>query len=334
MYSIYNTTLSSEAKAACVQFVTNRKDYKTLEDVQDWFNQYVAYQLIYRASGWGDIYNILTTYNDVYLLDLNNYTKLSETKNIDKALIGRLFTKRKDVSDAFEEAYAAKDKTKSTGNSGKSSSGGGVSGGGRTGKIDDFVTNTGASTPNPTNVFLDLESVPWAIESINGLFEMNIIHGKQEKGFAPNDMITREEFVKMLILAFDLYKPDSSVDFEDVIVDKWYYHYIGSGVNAGITNGVSNNLFGIGSPVTRQDMSVMLYNALRARALVKEVKSDSSGFEDFTEIAPYAHEAVLHLVNTGVINGISESLFAPTQNATRAQAAKVLYTALVKEGIR
>lgn len=51
-------------------------------------------------------------------------------------------------------------------------------------------------------------------------------------------------------------------------------------------------------------------------------------FADDASIADYAKEAVSTLQAAGIINGVSDTEFAPVSNATRAQAAQILYSFL------
>ena len=48
-------------------------------------------------------------------------------------------------------------------------------------------------------------------------------------------------------------------------------------------------------------------------------------FKDSDLIADYAIDAVTTLYEMGIVHGISETEFDPLGNATRAQAAKVVY---------
>jgi len=52
---------------------------------------------------------------------------------------------------------------------------------------------------------------------------------------------------------------------------------------------------------------------------------DLRKFKDFEEIAPWAREAVALCLREKIMSGVSEGKFAPLENATRAQAAMVLY---------
>ena len=85
-------------------------------------------------------------------------------------------------------------------------------------------------------------------------------------------------------------------------------------------------MFGTGNYITRQDMVVMIYNALKYRNV--DMKTDGFKFDDDGQIADYAKDAVAALHNMGAINGVTDTTFEPTGLATRAQAAKIIYSVL------
>ena len=51
-------------------------------------------------------------------------------------------------------------------------------------------------------------------------------------------------------------------------------------------------------------------------------------FADYDNIADYAKDSVKFLSEAGVINGFEDNTFKPQGVATRAQAAKIIYTIL------
>lgn len=84
-------------------------------------------------------------------------------------------------------------------------------------------------------------------------------------------------------------------------------------------------MFGSSDNITRQDMAVIIYRAAQATGVELDETNEGKTFDDDMSVAAYAKEAVDMLVRAGVINGISETEFAPLANATRAQAAKMTY---------
>ena len=220
----------------------------------------------------------------------------------------------------------------------KSSTGNGTGG---TSGSSSHITGVGvitkpSATPVPTvaptqapakQEFTDLGSVEWAKEAINALSERSVVNGKTATEFAPNDDITRAEFAKILINAFGLVTPNSTVTALSDVTDSsaWYYEAIASAYNKGIITGYSDGSFGINDKVTREDMAVMVYRAAQYAKVNINVMKPETNFADANEISDYAVEAVNALQRAGVINGVSDTEFAPKATATRAQAAKMVY---------
>ena len=137
--------------------------------------------------------------------------------------------------------------------------------------------------------------------------------------------MTREEFVKVLVLATGVYDSGAQCSFDDVAEDGWYYPYIASAVKAGLVNGVSKDRFGVGSVITRQDMAVMICRGANMMGISFANSDASVAFTDADSISDYAMASVTALCNAGIIDGMGDGSFAPTGSLTRAQAAKVTY---------
>lgn len=176
--------------------------------------------------------------------------------------------------------------------------------------------------------FNDINEVLWATESISYLAKHNIISGNNGM-FYPMDYITRDEFVKILILGFGLYDESATCDFIDVPKESWHYPYIASAKKLGITSGINSKEFGVDEPITRQQMITLAYNTAKYCGINFEKFNDNS-FVDFNEISLYAKEAVLILAQSGIVNGNDSNEIQPNKNATRAEASKIIYSILIK----
>lgn len=195
------------------------------------------------------------------------------------------------------------------------------------------VGSVGGFTPVKNEyVFNDIESVAnWAGDQITTLYNKKIISGDGDGGFRPNDSVKREEFVKMIVSAFRL-TFDGECDFSDAEKDAWYYKYICVAYNNGITSGMGNGTFGVGSDITREDMVVMLYRILMESGYIKDQDSNSY-FADAYEISSYARKAVTTFSNYKIVSGIGDNLFSPKGTATRAMAAVMISNAMAVAGI-
>lgn len=112
--------------------------------------------------------------------------------------------------------------------------------------------------------------------------------------------------------------------FADVATDAYYYDAVKWAVEKGITNGVSETLFGPDQACTRAQIVTFLWRAAGS----PEPKSGNS-FADVAADAYYA-KAVAWAVENGITKGTSETTFHPDETCTRAQGVTFLYRALGK----
>ena len=178
--------------------------------------------------------------------------------------------------------------------------------------------------------FGDIESVVWAKPAILYLAEQGVLAGRGEGVFAPNDTVTREEFVKMIVAAFSVKTDGAACDFEDVSAGRWSYPYIGTATELGLVYGVDETHFNPTGIITREDLAVILHRAYNLAG--KEAEISVVSFADAHDISGYAMDAVAALTGVGVINGMGDGTFAPKGTVTRAQAAKAIYELLQATG--
>lgn len=180
--------------------------------------------------------------------------------------------------------------------------------------------------PDPSEtLFQDLDTVPWAAEKITELAKLGIISGVSEDSFAPSDSVTRAQFAAMLTRAFGLLDQEAVCDFSDVDQEAWYYTAVASAKKMGITAGYEDNTFHPDDLITRQEMATMAYRTAEIAGISLPQVAEKSPFTDEGSIADYAAEAISQMQQSGIINGMGDGRFAPEENATRAQAAVIIY---------
>lgn len=125
-------------------------------------------------------------------------------------------------------------------------------------------------------------------------------------------------------VAAEFVKEVETSPFADVATDAYYYDAVKWAVEKGVTNGVSETLFGPDQACTRAQIVTFLWRAAGS----PEPKSGSS-FTDVAADAYYA-KAVAWAVENGITKGTSETTFHPDETCTRAQGVTFLYRALGK----
>ncbi len=173
-------------------------------------------------------------------------------------------------------------------------------------------------------IFDDMQGYEWANEAVDTLFNAKIVNGMSDFLYCPKQFVTREQFAKLLCAAFDIEKGELEVSFSDADKNAWYYPYIEIMASNGLINGIGNGIFGVGSNITRQDMAVMMYR-VGEKLKYFSLSPTNYPFNDSGLIAPYAIKAVNTLREQGIVNGDNMGNFNPTSNATRAEAAQIIY---------
>lgn len=302
-----------------------KADYGTPAAVDAAFSLEAVRVRLAALRGYDELYDVLPQCADALEANISKYTVLSKENQL--KVCSEIITSLsgKDVTKESLETIvsSAAEKYSSSGGSGSIGGGGGSSSGG-TAK----TPSIGFAAPNEpyeaVTVFDDLGGVSWARESIEALARRGVINGKADKIFAPNDTVTREEFVKMVVLALNITAEDTSCDFTDVRDDAWYKEYVGKAVRSGLVNGRGDGTFGVGESITRQDIAVILWNGIKSKA---ESKS-AAEFIDNDDVSDYAKEAVNAMRYLNIIDGYDDNTFRPNNAATRAEAAKLLYKAV------
>ena len=116
--------------------------------------------------------------------------------------------------------------------------------------------------------------------------------------------------------------PDNSTSFVDVPANAYFADAVKWAVDKGITNGLSDTMFGPYESCTRAQIVTFLWRAAGS----PEPKTMSS-FTDVPASAYYA-KAVAWAVENGITNGMTETTFAPDATCTRGQSVTFLYRAL------
>lgn len=299
-------------------------EIENLNDIRDIF--YLAQGLAtINTKDAGTVTEYILKYGDELGIDLDEYNKYIEKHGevaVNLDFIGRNFTKPAQFVQAFEDSKKANDTP---------SGGGGGGGGGAPSKdkpkgdgptISDLPAPVEPALPEVS--FSDVNDSHWANEYVIKLAQYEVITGFEDGTFRPEDLVTKEQFVKMVVEAFGLQSDVKTVSFGDVSNDHWAKDYIGIAVNKGIINGKSEAEFGIGENLSRQNAAVII---ARVADLAGYTLASGNGtaFTDKAEIASYALDGVTRLSNAGIINGMGDGSFAPNGTLTRAQAAKILY---------
>lgn len=171
----------------------------------------------------------------------------------------------------------------------------------------------------------------WAVEAVDYLYEKGIINGIGDGKFAPQNNVSRADFLIMVMNAYGIKLDSNIVDNFSDAGNKYYTAYLGTAKKLKLIEGIGDNLYLPEAQITRQDMFVILYRVLdRLEKLpmgLENRRIDFDKFEDISEIDDYAIEAIRFFVNSRIVQGDNNKL-APKVQATRAESAQVIYNIL------
>jgi endo-1,4-beta-xylanase len=178
----------------------------------------------------------------------------------------------------------------------------------------------------PVEVSLkDIYETSWATESIEALAAREIVKGVSADSFLPMKEVTRAEFVQMIVQSFELESKGTINPFSDVKAGDWYEKAVLTAYELGIVKGKADGSFGVNEKISRQDMAVITFSALKVAGINVSSTSAAIAFEDSADISEYAKEAVSAIQQAGIINGMPGGRFAPKDTANRAQSAVIIY---------
>ena len=325
-----STDETGDVKSAIIRAISYVKDdiYASnvgYEDLEYLMEKAVALGKVNSATRTS-MTDVLEKHKEILDLDLTDYDDVDKVE-ANKALTDKEFKKIEDVAKAL---YAKIKKMAETEEPSNNRGGGGFGGGSKI-----VVEKIVPPTQNVIAVqeFADLSEAAWAKDDIMYLMSQNIVNGKGNGCFEPNSPITREEFLKILLGAFkyDVSLSMDNMHFKDADTSAWYAPYISTAIKHDIVNGISNELFGVGSNITRQDIAVLIHR------VISGTNSDNtnlvSGFSDFSQVSDYAASAVASLESKGIINGTENGTFEPKERCTRAAACKIICSSLKYMGM-
>lgn len=305
-------------------FVSKKSPFKTKEEVQKNVYEQALLTVVKNAHS-SQTKIIMDEFKTLFPINETNLKRISSSKReaVYLSVANKIYDSCTALTAAFDNAVLSEIKKENQG--GNSGSGGG-GGGGTSGSKSNTSYSPGKLTPAENTetklAFDDIKDVSWAHNAINYLYEKGIVNGRDKNKFEPMGNVTRAEFIKMTVSAyFPVLKADGEI-FSDVKTEDWFSDYVYTAYKNGLVVG-NDGKFNPYDNITREDMAVILY-----RLIAKNNTAASKSFADNDEISAYALDAVYALCEMGVIKGIGDNMFAPKQNATRAQAAQMIYNIL------
>lgn len=176
------------------------------------------------------------------------------------------------------------------------------------------------------NSWSDVTAEDWSFNYVDGLATVKgAVGGYADGSFKPSSDITRAEFAKMVVVALGIFDDTTTAAANLKGTDAehhWAFEYIAKAVGAGLMKGYPGGKFRPDAKITRAEASAIIFRA-------KNLKADAAS-QEFSDVPAkyWASASIGAMKKLGVIAGYTDGTFRPSSNATRAEAAKMIYKAL------
>jgi hypothetical protein len=199
-----------------------------------------------------------------------------------------------------------------------------------TGAIDARIHSSGTFMLREHTVsFADIEDRSALMrQAVETLAARGIMHGVTDREFAPDDPITRSEFVSTVVMAFDMLDLDARATFTDLEPAAWYYHAVATAESAGLVHAYEDGTFRGMQNMRKDELTVVSSNALVERMgyiTPTDIEPILARYLDRPEIESWAEGGVALATQSNVLIFRADGLFGPAGAMTRGDAAIVLY---------
>ncbi len=218
--------------------------------------------------------------------------------------------------------------------SGNSGGGGGGGGGSSSSSSSTNSVSTSSNTstnnsPNPAGISFTDTSTHWARTYINDLTQQGIFNNATT--FRPDDQLNRAELIKITIeAAYNSSEIDGCLSantnadwtyifFTDVQPTDWFAKYVCMARMNGVVEGYEDGTFKPSQAVNRAEALKIVFEALK-----KSVGNDeNTAFNDVPN-GSWFEKYVSFAVKQNIVGGKTSVSFAPGDDVTRAEIAKIV----------
>lgn len=263
-------------------------------------------------------------------LEIDNqyrFVKLGETLDLSTAKIGLTYYDGSNESVEFDESYLVDWQGEKIGRSLAKFKVNDI-------EFDEFFI-VYDDTINALN-FKDVYKTFWGYKSISRCAKSGIFNGMKKDEFGIEKEMTRAQFCQVV---YRIYLNDSKVltrhkpaQFTDVTTDAWYHEAVIACAESEIVKGQGNGIFNPDSPITRQDVAVIMMRILLGPDGADSVdvektlaKARESGIKalDFDDTANYAKKYVVSALGV-LLSGDEKGNINPRKNITRSEGATII----------
>ena len=147
----------------------------------------------------------------------------------------------------------------------------------------------------------------------------------KDQKFEPEKQITRGEFITILARFAGAKESNTKISFTDIDKNMYYAPFVAWAKENNITAGTGIGKFSPDKPISRAEMTTMLYRFLKSIKIDLKSLDKNIDFKDKDKIPSWAKEAIKEMVDFGILNGNDDGTFNPKGKFKRCQMSQIIY---------
>lgn len=147
----------------------------------------------------------------------------------------------------------------------------------------------------------------------------------KDQKFEPEKQITRGEFITVLARFAGAKESNAKTSFTDIDKNMYYAPFVAWAKENNITAGTGNGKFSPDKPISRAEMTTMLYRFLKSIKIDLKSLDKNIDFKDKDKIPSWAKDAIKEMVDFGILNGNDDGTFNPKGKFKRCQMSQIIY---------
>lgn len=174
--------------------------------------------------------------------------------------------------------------------------------------------------------FHDVKPGQWYSDAVSYVYNNGLMSGTGATSFGLGTPTNRGMITTILYSLADKPAVSGSVNFSDVSPNAYYAKAVQWASQEGVIKGLGNNRFGPNSPVSREQLAVMLYSFANYMGADTSKTLDLRHFSDYSRIDSWAIKPMQWAYCMGLLTGKQGNRIDPRGNATRSEVAVILYS--------
>ncbi len=190
--------------------------------------------------------------------------------------------------------------------------------------VKEVISQPVVATQKVSNPFTDVQPTNWFYADVMNIYSRGLMSSVNGTTFQPQAPVTRAMMVTILHRLDSNLPMLSGFAFSDVPADAWYAQAVNWADQLDITGGFSDGTFRPNDPITRQELTVMIYNFARYKGFDMSATGSIQNYTDASSVPSWSKTPIEWAIGNRVLGGKDKGRLDPRGMATRAEVSAML----------